>query len=120
MQEDRTGLDGGRLDSRLASLRERLRLTPEQEKNWPAYEAALQALAKHRRDQVKAWSEQSRPTDPMQWMRRRADALSATGAALSRLADAQEPLYNSLNEDQKRQFATLSQMLGDHAGHALV
>jgi zinc resistance-associated protein len=112
-QDDRTGLGDGRLASRLASLRERLRLTPEQEKNWPAYESARQALAKHRRERMQAWHEQSRPTDPTQQMRQRAEALSGTGAALSRLADAQERLYNSLDEGQKRRFATLSQMLGD-------
>jgi hypothetical protein len=28
------------IDARLASLKERLRLTPEQEKNWPAYASA--------------------------------------------------------------------------------
>jgi zinc resistance-associated protein len=111
-QEDRTA-DGG-LASRLASLKERLRLTPEQEKNWPAYEAALQALANQHRERMQASHEQGRSTDPVQRTRQRAVALSGMSAALSRLADAQEPLYNSLDEGQKRRFAMLSQMLGHH------
>ena len=108
--EDRTQAIDARIASRLASLKERLRLTPEQAKNWPAYEAAFQAVAKLHRERMEAGQE--RPSDPVQRMRQRAEALGVMGAALSRLADAQGPLYSGLDEDQKRQFATLSQMLG--------
>jgi hypothetical protein len=111
--ENRTQAIDARIASRLASLKERLRLTPEQAKNWPAYEAAFQAVAKLHRERMEAGQE--RPSDPVQRMRQRAEALGVMGAALSRLADAQGPLYNSLDEDQKRQFATLSQMLGDQS-----
>ena len=75
-----------RIASRLASLKERLRLTPEQAKNWPAYEAAFQAVAKLHRERMEAGQE--RPSDPVQRMRQRAEALGVMGAALSRLADA--------------------------------
>jgi hypothetical protein len=111
--EDRTLAIDSRIASRLASLKERLRLTPEQAKNWPAYEAAFQAVAKLRRERMEAGQE--RPSDPVQRMRQRAEALGVMGAALSRLADAQGPLYNSFDEDQKRQFAMLSRMLGDQS-----
>ena len=114
-QEDRTRSVDARLASRLASLKERLRLTPEQEKNWSAYESALQALMKQRRERMEARPEEANPSDPMQRMRQRAEALSGMGSALSRLADAQGPLYNSLDEGQRRRFATLSQMLGDQS-----
>jgi hypothetical protein len=95
--------------------KERLRLTPEQEKNWPAYESALEALVKQRRDRMEKRHEEVRPSDPTQRMRQRAEALSGMGAALSRLADAQQPLYNNLDAGQRRRFATLSQILGDHS-----
>ena len=111
--EDRTQAIDARIASRLTSLKERLRLTPEQAKNWTAYEAAFQAVAKLRRERMEAGPE--RPSDPVQRMRQRAEVLSVMGAALSRLADAQRPLYNSLDEDQKRQFATLPQMFGDQS-----
>jgi hypothetical protein len=113
-QEDRDAFSDRRLDSRLAWLKQRLRLTPEQERNWPAYESAVQALAQQHRERMQSWHEQGRASDPVQRMRRRADALSSMGAALSRLAEAQGPLYGSLDEDQKRRFATLREMLGDH------
>src|SRR5947209_14611435 len=96
-QEDRTRA----IDGQLASLKERLRLTPEQEKNWPAYEAALEAVVKQHRRRMEMRQEEVSPSDPAQRMRQRAEALSGMGAALSRLADAQEPLYKSLDEDQR-------------------
>jgi hypothetical protein len=65
--EDRTLAIDSRIASRLASLKERLRLTPEQAKNWPAYEAAFQAVAKLRRERMEAGQE--RPSDPVQRMR---------------------------------------------------
>src|SRR5205823_872853 len=114
-QEDRTRSVDARLASRVASFKERLRLTPEQEKNWPAYESALQAVVKQRRERMEAHDEEVRSSDPAQRMRQRAEALSGMGAALSRLADAQEPLYKSLDEGQRGRFATLSQILGDQS-----
>ena len=111
--EDRTPAIDARIAFRLASFKERLRLTPEQEKNWPASESALQAMVKLRRERMEAGPE--RPSDPVQRMRQRAEALSAMGAALSRLADAQGPLYNSLDEGQRRRFPMLSQILGDQS-----
>ncbi len=111
--DNRTPAIDARIAFRLTLLKERLRLTPEQAKNWPAYEEAFQAVAKLRRERMEAGPE--RPSDPVQRMRQRAEVLSVMGAALSRLADAQRPLYNSLDEDQKRQFATLPQMFGDQS-----
>jgi hypothetical protein len=114
-QEDRPRSADAAIASRLASYKERPRLTPEQEKNWPAYESALEALVKQRRERMEKRHEEVRPSEPTQRMRQRAEALSGMGAALSRLADAQQPLYNSLDEGQRRRFATLSQILGDHS-----
>jgi hypothetical protein len=41
-------------------------------------------------------------------MHRRADALSQRGADLKKLADAWQPLYQTLNADQKRRMAHLA------------
>jgi zinc resistance-associated protein len=114
-QADRGPSVDARLASRLASLKERLRLSPEQEKNWPAYESALQALVKQRLELMETRHEQPQPSDPVRRMRQRAEALSGMGSALARLADAEGPLYNSLDESQKGQFATLSQRLGNES-----
>jgi hypothetical protein len=48
------------------------------------------------------------PTDPFERLQRRADAMSRLSAGLKRLADAGTPLYQSLNEAQKRRFMLLA------------
>lgn len=99
------------LDSRIAALRAGLRLTPEQEKAWPAFERAWRDLA--------ALRGQHRPgrtgglSDPVARMRSRADAMAARGAALRRYADAMEPLYQSLDDGQRRRFGFLSRIAGE-------
>jgi hypothetical protein len=97
------------LDARVAALHAGLRLTAEQEKAWPAVEQAYRDLAALRRDRITAFrAEQA--ADPIQRAQRRADALAARSAALKRYADAAAPLYQSLDDGQKRRFDVLSQV----------
>jgi hypothetical protein len=49
--------------------------------------------------------------DPADRMHRRAAAMSETGAALKKVADAVDPLYKSLDDAQKHRFAILERML---------
>jgi hypothetical protein len=42
--------------------------------------------------------------------------MSDAGAALKKLADATDPLYKSLDENQKRRFAILDRVTGPHRG----
>ena len=55
--------------------------------------------------------------DPVERLRRRATAMSDTGAALKKLADATEPLYKRLDENQKRRFAMLNRLTGPGRDH---
>ena len=104
--------------ARIAALRAGLVLTPEQEKNWPAYEAARQELTRYRMERSAARRTEPPAKDPAERLRRHADALSGFGAVLKKLADAQEPLYNSLDEAQKRRFAILTRpMRRSRSGH---
>jgi hypothetical protein len=50
--------------------------------------------------------------DPVERLRQRATSLTDTGAALKKLADATDPLYKSLDENQKRRFAILNRLSG--------
>jgi hypothetical protein len=94
------------VDARIEALKASLKLTADQEKNWPAYEAALRNLAKLR---VERFQEQ-KSQDPIKLLRQRADDLGAASAALKQLADAEEPLLNSLDDAQKQQLATFARI----------
>jgi hypothetical protein len=99
-------------EARLAALKAGLVLTPEQEKNWPAFEQAARDLAKARMERISAMRNAPANNDPVERLRQRATALSETGAALKKLADATDPLYKSLDENQKRRFAILNRLAG--------
>jgi hypothetical protein len=123
-------------DARIAGLKAGLKLTPEQEKNWPAVETAIRDLAKDRADRMKTRMErmaalrearrggdntQSGPAQPrpdaIARLREGADAMTARAANLKKLADAAEPLYKSLDDGQKHRFGMLLRM-GGRGGHA--
>lgn len=99
-------------EARLAALKAGLALTPEQEKHWPAFEAAARDLGKLWLERMRAREEAGRdsvaPTDPIDRLRRRADTLVETGAVLKRLAETADPLYKSLDDAQKRRFSMLA------------
>ena len=91
-------------DARIAALKAALKLTPAQEKNWPAVEQAVRDISKDRIAEREARRVAGQRTDVTERLRDRADALTTRAAALRRLADAEKPLYQSLNEAQKRRF----------------
>src|SRR5215831_7309256 len=86
-------------EARLAALKAGLVLTPEQEKNWPAFEQAARDYGKLRMDRFAALRSGTGSDDPVERMRQRATAMSEAGAALKKLADATDPLYKSLDEN---------------------
>ena len=91
-------------DARVAALKAALKLTPAQEKNWPAVEQAIRDISRERIASREARRAARQPTDATERLRDRADALTTRAAALRRLADAEKPLYQSLDEAQKRRF----------------
>jgi hypothetical protein len=109
-------------DARIAALHAGLKLTAEQEKNWPAVETALRDIAKQRSERFAARASADRPTDPIARLNLRAEAMTQRGAALKKLADAAGPLYQSLDEGQKRRFMVLARLgqerqFGERGGH---
>src|SRR5215813_2077164 len=99
--EDRAAL----ADARIAGLKAGLKLTPAQEKNWPAVESALRENAKQRADRFERFRKMreerrqgNAPTDGnfAERMRERADAMSNRATSLKKLAEAIDPLYKSL------------------------
>ena len=102
------------LDARIAALKAGLELNAEQEKNWPPLESAMRDLAKQRAERFAAWRErrddnQDEDTEisPIDRLARASERLSARAADLQKLAAAAKPLYDSLDDGQKRRFAVL-------------
>jgi zinc resistance-associated protein len=103
-------------DARIAAIHAGLKLTAEQEKNWPAVESALRDLAKQRSERFAARASTDRPKDPVERLNLRAEAMTQRGAALKKLADAAGPLYKSLDESQKHRFVVLARLGGREHG----
>jgi LTXXQ motif family protein len=95
-------------DARTARMRADLRLTPEQENNWAGFENAMRDTSKRRADREIASradrAPQKGPVDFIDQMRKGADSMSERAADQKKLADAAQPLFASLNDQQKRRF----------------
>jgi len=92
-----------RVEQRLADFKTALRLAPEQETRWPAFESGVRDFLRVRAEQLSTMRE-APPSTPADRLRRRADSLAAMSGALKRLADAEEPLYTTLSDAQKDRF----------------
>ncbi len=102
------------LDARIAALKAGLELNADQEKNWQPLESAMRDLAKERAARFNAWRErrddnqdQDVEINPIDRLDRASERLSARAADLQKLAAAAKPLYDSLDDGQKRRFAVL-------------
>ena len=109
-------------DARIAALKAGLKLTPAQEKNWPALEAALREQAKARAERIAEWREKSKEPlehrSVIEGLQQGAKRLAARSAEMEKLADAAKPLYDSLDDAQKGRFRTLLYMAtGRHWHH---
>jgi hypothetical protein len=108
---------GAMADARIAALKAGLKLTPDQEKNWPALEKALRDRASARAERWADRGKLERPKDVVERLQRRAARMTERGAALKQVADAAAPLYQSLDDGQKRRFKVLAHLDGARRGH---
>ena len=107
-------------DMRIDVVKAALKLTPDQEKYWPAIEDAIRARAKNRQARFAEMEkrlgelregnpvEVLRNRDTVDFLERRADALAQRSADLKKLAAAWQPLYKTLSPDQKQRMAFLT------------
>lgn len=106
-QEDKAAF----LDARIAALKAGLKLTPAQEKLWPAVESALRAYDQTKKEQMGDWRKAAREEhqhkDFIDHLRRKAQFLSAYATETNKLADAVKPLYDTLDEAQKHRLVIL-------------
>ena len=106
-------------DMRIDLVKAALQLTPDQEKLWPAVEAAIRARSEDRKARIakiqetvgrradESRIEVLRNRDPIAFLQRRSEALAQRSADLDRLAEAWQPLYKTLNPEQRRRMAAL-------------
>jgi hypothetical protein len=107
-------------DMRIDLVKAALQLTPEQEKLWPPVESAIRARAEDRKARVakiqetvgrradESRVEALRNRDPIAFLQRRSEALAQRSADLDKLAEAWQPLYNTLNLEQRQRMAALA------------
>jgi hypothetical protein len=87
-------------DVQIAGIKERLRLSSDQESCWPAVESALRAVAR----KIHA----TRQTDP----NAAATPIDPDAAEVQQLKSAAMPLLIQLREDQKQEVRTLARIIG--------
>ncbi len=86
---------------RLADAKAVLKLSTEQEKLWSPVEDAVRNLQERTRDLRSSFSD-VRPNDQIERLRRLSELSTQRGDALKRLADAVQPLWATLSDEQKR------------------
>lgn len=86
-------------DEQIASVKERMKLTPYQAQHWPAIEAALRKIAL-KLNRNKSVGEAT------------AAALDPNGPEVEELKSAAMPVLFTLTEDQKREVRTLARVIG--------
>jgi hypothetical protein len=109
--------------ARLIGFQAPLKLTADQQKNWPAFETALRSVAKDRADRFRARhareDDDEQPTliDRLNGI---SDRLAKRSTEIKLVAEAAAPLYSSLDDEQKLIFSALLRDLareGRHGAH---
>ena len=95
------------LDARLAAVKAGLKLTPDQDKLWPAIESTVRDNAKVMADLFAKVKAASKPADMIDGLTRMADMATARAESLHKLADAAKPLYATLSDEQKARLPKL-------------
>jgi hypothetical protein len=94
-------------DANIDRIKAELNLTPEQEKNWTAFNSAMHYLGHNGADRLNlriARAKRDPPDDIVEQMRNEAQFLNDRAVDQRNVADAAEPLFASLNDKQKAIF----------------
>jgi LTXXQ motif family protein len=100
-----------RSDARTAKMKVDLNLTADQDKNWAGFASAMQDVNKKQADRRIAMrdarAKQYGSVDLIDELRKNADSQIEYANDRKKPADAAQPLYASLNEQQKNRFADM-------------
>ncbi|HEX4173636.1 MAG TPA: Spy/CpxP family protein refolding chaperone [Acetobacteraceae bacterium] len=114
-------------NARVAAIKAGLELTPDQVAKWGPYQQSLEDLIQYRAQRIQArldhqqqagqTGQASNPPahrgggDPFARLSQRADAMTASSPMLKKVADAGEPLYQSLSDAQKTRFRMMTRLM---------
>jgi hypothetical protein len=87
----------------VSSIKQALELSAEQEKLWGPVEEALNNI-QQQRSALRSAPTAGGPTNPIERLRQRAEFDSQQADALKKLADAVQPLWATLSNEQKREL----------------
>jgi hypothetical protein len=94
-------------DANIERIKTELNLTPEQEKNWTAFNSAMHYLGHNGADRLNlriARAKRDPPDDIIEQMRNEAQFLDDRAVDQRNVADAAEPLFTNLDDKQKAIF----------------
>jgi zinc resistance-associated protein len=97
------------MDARLGGMKAALKLTPEQNPLWEAFENALRGGAKSRFDDMRVMMENRDRMSSVERMDWTAGRMARRADELKKISEAAKPLYGSLDDTQKHKF----ELLGD-------
>ena len=118
----RMGDAGFLLDAKLAGMKAALNLTADQDKLWTPFETAVRDVRKDRMEGMRQRREREdsdegeRPS-PIAVMNQMSERLAKASESLKKVAEAAKPLYDGLDDGQKRHFGPLLRMLRERDGH---
>ena len=95
------------MDARLGGMKAALKLTPEQNPLWEAFENAVRGGAKSRMDDMRQMMENRDRMSSVERMDATAGQMARRADELKKISQAAKPLYGSLDDTQKRKYELL-------------
>jgi len=96
------------MDARLGGMKAALKLTPEQNPLWEAFENAVRGGARSRMDDMRQMMENRERMSPVDRLDAMSDHMARRADELKKISQAAKPFYGSLDDTQKRKFGLLS------------
>ena len=95
------------MDARLGGMKAALKLTPEQNPLWEAFENSVRGASKTRMDDMREMMENRERMSPVEHMDATAGHMARRADELKKISQSAKPLYGSLDDTQKRKFELL-------------
>ncbi len=95
------------MDARLGGMKAALKLTPDQNPLWEAFENAVRGAGKARMDDMRQMMENRERMSPSERMEAMSRHMAQRADELKTIAEAAKPFYGGLDETQKHRFELL-------------